>query len=279
MPEQDRPSTFSASVANSAMRRLLPTPASPCTITHRPSLRLASSRAKRRQAISTLSSDQRDVGGHRRRAARPAGRRSGGRWLDAGPVRPAYGAKDLQIELLRVRFRLHSELVLQDTDAQLILAKRGPPTAKPGVEAHERAVHGLLERIQRDQPSPGLQGGLHRPGGALQTEQPGQHLEGQLPQARPLGHQPLLERGLLPREPVEQVASIEIDRLDKRLWRTGGGELFEGHRVDVDGVGAQGDGGTLDAKASRASRLHGPPQGEERLPKAVPRMHMRQIPP
>ena len=108
-------------------------------------------------------------------------------------------------------------------------------------------MHRLLERVERDQPQPGLQGGVHRAGGALGGEQPGERLQGQLAQALPLGHQPLLERWLLQGEPIEQVAAIELDRLPKRLRRPLAHQPFEGHRVDVDGLRVQGDGRSLDA--------------------------------
>jgi hypothetical protein len=63
--------------------------------------------------------------------------------------------------------RLDSELTLEDAHAELVLVEGGAPSPELGVKTHERAVHRFLQRIERDQPEPGLQGGFHGPGGPL----------------------------------------------------------------------------------------------------------------
>ena len=76
-------------------------------------------------------------------------------------------AKDLLVERLGLGFGLGVELALEGGDAHLVLAQGGAAAAELRVEAHERSVHGLLERIESQEPEGRLHGGLGGAGGAL----------------------------------------------------------------------------------------------------------------
>jgi hypothetical protein len=72
-------------------------------------------------------------------------------------------------------------------------------------------VHGLLERVERDQPQRRAKGrpGCSRP--ALLREQPREGLQRQLPQPLALGHEPVLEQGPAEGEALQELAPVEVD--------------------------------------------------------------------
>jgi hypothetical protein len=206
--------------------------------------------------------------------------------LAKGPDPPVGGrreerspAEDLLIETFGLILRLDPKFALEDSHAELVLVESGPPPAQLVVEAHQRAVHRLLERIERDKPEPGPQGRLHGAGSPLGGQQRAVRLDRQLAQPLPLGHQPLFELGLLRGEPGEQVAAIDLDRLLQRLVGSRVHKLLEMHRVDVDAIRVQGDGRALHAQASWLDRCDGTPEREEGLAKAVAGPPLREISP
>ena len=57
-------------------------------------------------------------------------------------------AQDVLVQLLGFGLWLDAQLSPEDFDAVLVLAKRGVAPAELHVEAHQRAVHGLLQRVE-----------------------------------------------------------------------------------------------------------------------------------
>jgi hypothetical protein len=58
----------------------------------------------------------------------------------------------LSVQLFRPEARIEPELQPQNVPARQVLLHREMPVAAPGVELHERPMHVLLERIQREEP-------------------------------------------------------------------------------------------------------------------------------
>ena len=108
-------------------------------------------------------------------------------------------------------------------------------------------MHGLLERVERDQPERRLQGVLGGPGPALLREQLGQGLEGELPQPVSLGHEPVLEERAAEGEALQELAPVESGRPRQGIHVTHPREAlkrFGVHvaRVRVEGKGLAGQG-------------------------------------
>ena len=82
----------------------------------------------------------------------------------------------------------------------LVLAQRGLAPAGVGVEPHQRPVDRLLERIEREELQRRLHGRIGRSALSMVDEEAGEDFEGQLSQALPFAHEPLLEGRLGERE-------------------------------------------------------------------------------
>jgi hypothetical protein len=142
-------------------------------------------------------------------------------------------AQDLLVQLDGLRLGRCAELPLQGIHAELVLAQPGLPAPEPDIEPHDRAVDGLLQRVQREQAEPGLEGRLGRAGRLLMDEQTAQALKGQLVQALPLEGEPLLERGLGQRQVRQQVTPVEPDDLLERGGAAVGDQPLEARHVHV----------------------------------------------
>ena len=94
-------------------------------------------------------------------------------------------------------------------------------------------MDGLLQRVERQQPSPCLNGGLGRPCLGLMRQQLLQGFDPEIPQPLPFNAKPFLPRLLLEAQPLQQVASLEVSRLSQGLRRSLGHEPFECRRVHV----------------------------------------------
>jgi hypothetical protein len=70
-----------------------------------------------------------------------------------------------------------AELALQRVHAKLVLAQCGLPAPKPCIEPHDGAVHGLLQRVQRQETKSGSDGRLGVAGLLLMGEQTAQGLD------------------------------------------------------------------------------------------------------
>lgn len=121
--------------------------------------------------------------------------------------------------MLRLGVRLRTDLALERADALLVLAQRRAAPAEIRIEPHERAVHGLLQRIEREQSERGLRRAFAGAATALLREQLCEGLERELAQPLPLAEQPFLPRPLIDDEPREQVAAIRLGGVGHRLGR------------------------------------------------------------
>jgi hypothetical protein len=144
--------------------------------------------------------------------------------------------QQLLVQRLRLSLGLGAQLSLQTVDAQLVLLERRRPAPLPRVELHQGAVHGLLQRIEREQPQRRPDGAFRAGGPGLVGQEPGQGLQRNLAEPLALGHQPVLEQRLGRSEAEEQVAPIERRRLLQRLGRPFRGAALEGHQVDRDAL-------------------------------------------
>ena len=152
---------------------------------------------------------------------------------------------------------VRAELPLQRVHAKLVLAQRGLPAPEPRIEPHDRAVDGLLQRVQREETQTGLHGRLGGAGLLLMDEQAAQALDGQLVQALPLGREPLLERALGQRQPGQQVAPIEAGDLLERGGAAVGDQPLELRHVHIHDRGVQGHARAIEDHAGPG----GPGQG------------------
>jgi hypothetical protein len=133
------------------------------------------------------AADQRDTGhGHRgspRRAAVVAS-------LDGSRrVRRRGGGLRQQrsVQRARLRFGLDAELLAHDGETRLVLPQRGAAASLRGIEPHERAMNGLLQRVQSEQAHRRLNRALRRRRTHLQAEQSSERVDGLLAKTHALG--------------------------------------------------------------------------------------------
>jgi hypothetical protein len=141
------------------------------------------------------------------------------------------------------------------------------------------ARHRLLEGVERDQPQPRLQGEIDPAGSALSGEHCRERLDSPLAQPLPLSHQPLLEASAPEGQPLQEIASIQADRLLERLRSAGLHEPFEGGDIHVDRVALQRDGVAGEVEARGIGPGEGAAEGKEGLAKATPRLVLRAFAP
>jgi hypothetical protein len=124
----------------------------------------------------------------------------------------------------------------------LILALGGAPLPRLHVKLHQCPVDGLLEWIEGEKALGGLDGRLCRACRVLVCEQPPKASDGQLVQPLALGEEPIVERWLLYREPLEEVAVVEGKTLGQCRWGRLRDPLYELVDVHAHSGGIQGDG-------------------------------------
>jgi hypothetical protein len=178
-------------------------------------------------------------------------------------------AEDLLVERLRLRLRLHPQLALEHAHALLVLPERGPPPSLLRVEAHQRSVHGLLQRVQRQQPESAQHRRLDGARLALVCQQPREGLEGELPQPLAFAQQPLLERRLVERQSRQEIALVERARAREGLRRAVSEEPLEVRDIDADAAAIEGNRVPVEREARRGGGRQGLAQGEEGLTQAV----------
>src|SRR6266545_1170723 len=193
------------------------------------------------------------------------------RTLHAGRCRQQPLPEDLLIELLGRRLGLDAELSLKNAETDLVLPKGRRPPAELNVKTHDRAMDGLLQGVEREEPERRLRRRLRRLRGALMTEKLRQRFERQLTQSLALREQPLLERRLLEREAFEEVSAVQRGGALERGRRALGDLTLELGHVHVDGDRVQGDSfpGDQQCRGLRGDCL---PEREKRLPEASARL-------
>ena len=152
------------------------------------------------------------------------------------------------------------------------------PSAR--VEPHDRAVDGLLQRVQREETEAGLDGRLGGAGLLLMDEEAAQALDGQLVQTLPLGREPLLERALGQRQPGQQVAAVEAGDLLERLGAAIGDQSLEPRHVHIDDP--QGPGPRLrpvEDQAGLGAPGQGLPDSRERVAQVAPSLGILHVSP
>ena len=96
-------------------------------------------------------------------------------------------------------------------------------------------MHRLLCWIECQQPEADAHRGLDRVRSDVMAEQLREDFHGQLAQSLPLGAQPVLERGLVDTDALEQRATVEHRRAFERVRGTVGGEALESRDINVHG--------------------------------------------
>jgi hypothetical protein len=76
----------------------------------------------------------------------------------AGRRRAVGFFRDLLIQVDGFRLGPRIELALERIHTELVLAQCRLPATQPRIERHDGAVHGLLERVQREKAKTGLDG-------------------------------------------------------------------------------------------------------------------------
>ena len=185
--------------------------------------------------------------------------------------------QDLLVQRPRLVIGFGSQLALERRHTDLVLAERGPAPPELGVQVHERPVHGLLEGVEGDQPQSGLHGLVERACVPLLGEEPGKRILGQLAQPRPLREKPLLEGRLLQREPLEQVAPVEADRLLEGFPGAAGHTLLEGLHVRGHERGLERN--RLPHQPQRLGVSQDLPERVKGLAEAGPGLRLLHIPP
>jgi hypothetical protein len=127
------------------------------------------------------------------------------------------------------RLRLRSQLSREQVAAETVLAQRRGALATQRVQLHQRAVHVLAQRVERQQAHGGALRRLRRVGGALAIEQCRERAERLLAQQLAFAAQPLLEWRRVDVEAGEQVAAIGRGR---GVEHTGGDVGAQRQRID-----------------------------------------------
>jgi len=216
------------------------------------------------------SPDERSRGRSDYGRRRESGRRTGVRSGFAAGFSAWLLSQDLLIEPSRVGLGLHPELAPEYADADLVLAKGRSAPSLLRVEPHQGAIHGLLQRIERDQPQRRLQRGVSSPRGPLTCQQLREGAERQFAQPLPLGHQPVLEMSATEREALEEITAIQADRLLECFRVSNLHEPLEGGDIDVDRVDVQGNRFAGEVQAGRVGGRQGAAKDEERLAETAP---------
>ena len=170
-----------------------------------------------------IAADERRVGGERYRLLPFAGL----------PLR-----EELAIERARLGGGLHAELALERVDTDLILTERRDRVSGRGVQAHQLAVHRLVERVEREAAARGLERAREVAVVCVVRDQPRETVAHERTQPLAMADDPVLEGRLVDGEAAQEVAPIARD---------GGGEGFRLLADDVtlelrhvdDDVGAQ----------------------------------------
>jgi hypothetical protein len=179
-----------------------------------------------------LAADERHLGGAHARLRHGAG---------ASP-------QDGAVELARLGLRLDAQLAPEDVHALLVVAEGGAAPAEVGEELHERAVHRLAQRVEPQDATRGLGGGVEPAGGAQLGEAGGPSGEGALAQAlAPVG-EPSLPGLLVHRQPVEEFAAVERER---PLGVAPAQQALEGEGVGGDQGAVDGDTAGLGVERAR----------------------------
>src|SRR6185369_2284965 len=144
---------------------------------------------------------------------------------------------NLPVECRRRRFWLDSELALQSIGADPVLIERRRRAPGLKIEAHQRAVDRLLQRIHCEESQAGLEGGVDRTPADRMSGEPLQHIDGAAPKPFPLALKPRLETGLFQVKAAEEITAVQCEGLHECGRLRAGGESLEPRHVDLDDCG------------------------------------------
>src|SRR5207245_5634639 len=141
--------------------------------------------------------------------------------------------KYLLVELPGRGFGFCSQLALQRGDAHLILLESGAAPTLRGIEVHQRPMHGLLQRIEGQQPYSGLNPAFGLATARLLGQQLAENLQRKLPQSLALYGEPLLERRLVHVEAFDEIAAVQARGLLQGAGGTFDKQALEGGYIDI----------------------------------------------
>jgi len=188
-------------------------------------------------------------------------------------------ADECPVKLARLGVGLDLELPLEHAHAELVLAQRRRVVAPARVQPHERAMRRLVERIEGEDAPPDLERARDVARVRVPREHARERAAHEAAQTLPLGGHPLLEPGLVEREPVEEIAAVELDPALERVRRPGREAALEARDVGADGGGRQRDGVAPDLEIGGGAVRERAADQEERLPQAVARVAVVDVAP
>ena len=175
-------------------------------------------------------------------------------------------------EELSLRLGRHPELAPQGLDARPVLPERGAAPALAVVQLYQRAVNGLLERIEREPAQGSIDRARHVSGLDLVIEEAAESRDRSLPQAIAFGPEPGLESRLVEDETLQEVARVQVRRLPKGFRRPDGERALEVLDVEVDAARVECDGAIVCDNAGLERVARGAAQDRQRLSKTLSRL-------
>jgi hypothetical protein len=140
-------------------------------------------------------------------------------------------------------------------------------------------VDALLQRVQRDEPEPGLDSRLGRAGPLLIGEQVAEPPEGQLVQTLALGGEPLLEPPLVQGQPGQQITPVQVGDLLERGRAAIGDQSLESGRVHIDNGWIQSHRRAVENHGGPGAPGQGGPDPRERLAQVASSLGVRHVAP
>jgi hypothetical protein len=128
----------------------------------------------------------------------------------------------------------------------------------------------LFRRIECQQAAATLHCVLDQSGLTLKDDQLREAVDRKIAKSLSLETKPVLEGRLFDGNACQQVATIEIAGIHKCLRRSVSGQLLEGHDVDAQMLGIEGDVAGIGSKCCRGALAQRRSNYAERLSKAVP---------
>ena len=147
----------------------------------------------------------------------------------------AAAVADLAVEGLGLRLGLDRELAREEFATDVELAQRRLRAAMPGIEAHQRPVRLLLQRLERKEPERDDDGPVAVAGLGMAVAEPAKEVDGAGVQAVALGEHPVLEARRPRIEAVEEVAAVAGRRGLQVIEGGSARGRLEGDRIDFRG--------------------------------------------
>ena len=170
-------------------------------------------------------------------------------------VGPGYELQQLGTEAFHLKGWPDAELPGEHVAAAAILRQRCADTILIHVQPHQRAMDGLLQRIQAEQPQRHLDGTIDRAADHVVVQQPAQNLVVGFLQPSPLHEQPRLEFLAAAIKAGQQLAAVKHGRPLQAFGRPIRGQSLEPDGVEVHRFRSCRDAARVDREA--IARVHG----------------------